>query len=242
MKKSRKLSIWSIAILTMAPALYWGCGGDDDDAGVNNPDIAVCDPANGPFSTDITNPYFPVIVGSKSVLEGPEEGATIRIEVTPLGETQVIAGVTARVREEREYSDGVLFEVSRNFFVQATDGTVCYYGEDVDEYDPTGKVLGHSGSWRAGENGNKPGIQMAAHPAVGMSYDQEVAIGVAQDHGDVTSMGDSITVPFGTYTDTLTIEETSVVEPGTMSLKQYAKDVGVIGDETYKLISYTPAP
>ena len=49
-----------------------------------------------------------------------------------LDDTEVVAGIETRVVEEKEWEDGEVIEVSRNFFVQAPDGTVCYYGEDVD--------------------------------------------------------------------------------------------------------------
>jgi hypothetical protein len=31
--------------------------------------------------------------------------------------------------------NGLLVEVSRDFFAQAPGGTVCYFGEDVDDYE-----------------------------------------------------------------------------------------------------------
>lgn len=41
-------------------------------------------------------------VGKKWVLEGGNE----RVEVTVLDETEIVAGVTTRVIEEREYKNG----------------------------------------------------------------------------------------------------------------------------------------
>src|SRR4051812_13573608 len=57
------------------------------------------------------------------------------LTITVLPDTQEIDGVTAGVLEERETKDGMLVEISRNFF--ATDrntGDVYYLGEDVDNY------------------------------------------------------------------------------------------------------------
>jgi len=244
----RKLCILTLVlgILFALAMLMTNCSsnnkGDDDsstgdDDTTNNLDISICDPSKSGFTVDITNPFFPLAPNEKWVLQGQEGGAMIRVEITGLDQTQVIAGVTTRIREEREFSDDVLFEISHNYFVQTADGTVCYYGENVDEYDADGNITGHSGTWIAGESNNKPGIQMPAHPAVGMSYDMEFAPGVAQDHGEVSSMGDSITVPFGTFTDTLTVIETSALESG-QSPKQYAKGIGILSDEVYLLISH----
>lgn len=57
---------------------------------------------------------------------------------------------------EQEWADGVLIEVSHNFYAQAVDGTVCYFGEDVDIFE--GGTVSHDGAWRADAAGNRPGI------------------------------------------------------------------------------------
>ena len=44
-----------------------------------------------------------------------------------------------------------------------------------------GVVVSHEGSWRADEGDNQPGIYMRAAPAEGMTFEQDVAPGVAED-------------------------------------------------------------
>jgi len=200
-------------------------------------DIAVCNPANGPFSLTIDNPYFPVVVGQVSVFDGIEDGAQVHLETTVLDQTEVIAGVTTRVVEERQSQDGELVEDARNFFVQAPDGTVCYYGEDVDEFEG-GVLTGHDSQWRAGIGGNLPGIIMPAHPAVGVEYDQESAPGVAQDHAKIIATGEPLTVPAGMFNNTFRTEETTPLEPGVVEHKTYAPGVGIAVDNTIELTSY----
>ena len=200
-------------------------------------DIAVCDPANGPFSLTIDNPYFPLVVGQRSVFDGTEDDTTIHLEISVLDETEVVAGVTTRVVEERQTDDGELVELARNFFVQAPDGTVCYYGEDVDEYEG-GVVTGHDSQWRSGIGPNRPGIIMPAHPTVGVEYDQEFAPGVAQDHAKIIATGQSLSVPAGMFTDTIETEETTPLEPGVTEHKAYAPGVGTAVDNTIELTSY----
>ena len=208
------------------------------DHGSNPLALTVCDPSKGPFSNDkIDNEFFPLPVGMKHVLEGQDadKGGLVRVEITVLDKTETIAGVVTRVVEEREFANDILFEVSRNFFVQAPDGTVCYFGEDVDEYDTDQvTITGHSGQWRADGTTNKPGIQMPAHPAVGMTYAHEDAPKVAQDNADVTALGTSTTTPAGTFTDTLVTSEWSPLEPD-VSPKVFARGVGLIVDATYLL-------
>ena len=48
-------------------------------------------------------------------------------------------------------------------------------------------------------------------------------------------MGETVTVPAGTYTDTIRVIESSPLESGT-SLKIYARGVGIIVDDTAELV------
>lgn len=203
---------------------------------VENVDIALCDPAQGGYTLNITNPYFPLEVGAVSILEGTEGGALLRVVITVLDSTLDVAGVTTRIVEEVETEDGVLVEDSRNFFVQAVDGTVCYYGEDVDVYE-NGVIVDHPGQWRAGLNGAVPGILMTATPEVGQAFRQEVATGVAEDRAQFTAMGESVVTPAATFTQTLRSIETTPLEPGHTSLKIYASGVGLIVDNATRLVS-----
>lgn len=207
-----------------------------DEARPARADIAVCDPGGGPHSLTIDNRYLPMPVGKKLVFEGREGTASVRLEVTVLDQTETVAGVSCRVLEERESQDGKLVEVSRNFFVQAPDGAVCYYGEDVDIYKD-GALVGHEGAWRAGEGGNKPGIMMPAQPALGMSYPNEVAPGVAEDRAEITAVGQSIDLPAGHFEGALLITETSPLDSG-KSLKVYVPDIGLVVDDDLELVSY----
>jgi hypothetical protein len=215
-----------VVLLTLA-----SCGnGTEPDEFTETLDIAVCNPSAGPFTPQVDNPYFPLAVGSRLVLEGDEDGAALRVEITVLDETETVAEVTTRVVEERETEDGELVEVSRNFFAQAPDGTVCYFGEDVEIFED-GEVVGNEGEWRAGVGGAVPGILMPAAPEAGMGFRQEVAPGVAEDRAVITAVGEPVTVPAGTFTETVRFLESSPLEPGATSVKVFARDVGLVVDD-----------
>jgi hypothetical protein len=204
-------------------------------AGVFDP--AVCQPDAGGFTIEIDNAFYPLVVGQVSVFEGMEGDTLLHIEIEVLDETRDVAGVTTRVIEEREQEDGEIVEVSRNFFVQAADGTVCYYGEEVDIYE-NGEIVEHEGAWEAGVDGALPGVVMPAVPMAGQSFDQEVAPGIAEDHAEIVSLGDPVEVPAGMFDDTLRTEETTPLEPGVMEYKDYARGVGLLTDGPARLLSY----
>ena len=194
-------------------------------------DLAVCAPTNEGFSLNSTNPYFPMDVGSEWVLEGGDE----RVIVTVLDETETVAGVTTRVIEEREFEDGELTEVSRNFFAQASDGTVCYFGEDVDNYED-GEVVSHESEWRADAPESRPGIIMPADPRPGVSFRMEVAPDAA-DEGEIVEVGSSTEVPAGVFEDTVRLVESNPLEDEEGE-KVYARGIGMIVDEDLELVSH----
>lgn len=215
-------------------------GDDDDDEECPDPtlDISVCDPANGPFSTTIDNDFFPLAVGDQLILEGEDdEGVLIRVEIDVLDETKDVAGVTTRVVTEHEYEDGDLIEVSWNWFAQASDGTVCYFGEDVDIYED-GEVVAHDGAWEAGVDGAQPGIMMPGDPQVGDVGYQEYYEGNAEDMFEITGFGEEITVPAGAFDDTMSVTDYNPLEGCESDDKVYVRGIGLTIDAEVELISY----
>jgi len=245
MKRTTMLTVTILAIFFLA--CFAGCGGSDSGSDDSNGgscleptlDIGVCDPAAADFSasTTIDNDFFPLPIGTHLVLEGEEEGESIRLEITVPGNTREVAGVQTLVMVEAEYEDGELVEVSYNYMAQAADGTVCYFGEDVDDYE-NGVIVSHEGAWLAGEDDALPGIMMPADPQLGDVFYQEYAQGVAEDMGSVIAFGEEADVPAGTFEDTLTMEDCNPLEGGESDEKVYARGIGLVIDEAAELISY----
>jgi len=201
-------------------------------------DVGACDPAGTTFTVDIDNPFFPLPVGHQVVLEGEEGGGHLLVRITSLDETETVAGVEARVVEEYEAKRGQVVEISRNFFAQAEDGTVCYFGEDVDIYDGAGNITSHAGAWRAGVDGNRPGIFMPPSLEVGLAFQQEVAPGIAEDQAKVIALGEATEVPAGTFEQTATLRDGSPLD-GSSGEKVYARDIGLIVDGPARLTRYS---
>ena len=103
------------------------------------------------------NQYFIMEPGYQLVLEGDDT----TLHITVLDETRIVDGVVPRVIEEREWKDGELYEISRNYFAMCEQTKdVFYFGEGVDYYED-GEVVRHEGAWLAGEDDNRPGLIMA---------------------------------------------------------------------------------
>jgi len=191
-----------------------------------------CSPSRGGRTLAATNPCRPIEVGRQLVLTGEDNGESIRLEVNVLDQTRTIAGVTTRVVEEREFANGELSEVAWNYYVQATAGSNCYYGEDVDIYEATG--ISHEGAWCAGDGDNQAGIFMPADPRPGTMYQNEVAPGVAEDEAKIIGVG-PVEVPFGRFTETIRIREHDPLT-AEQDYKFHAAGVGIIIDGPLGLV------
>jgi hypothetical protein len=183
------------------------------------------------LSPIVTNPFFPLASLRSTVLEGeevdPESGDPIqtRVELTVLPETTTVAGVEVTVAEVKEYEDGELVERTLDYYAQDPDGTVYYLGEHVDMYE-AGTVVGHQGTWLAGEGDNQPGIYMPADPEVGQVFEQERAPGVAEDRSTVLAVEQTIVTPAGELSGCLHVEDLAPIEGGTGE-KFYCPGVGI---------------
>lgn len=197
-------------------------------------DLALCDPSRSDFSTTSTNPYFPIAGGLQWLYEGEESGEEVRLCITVLAGTEEVAGVTTRILEEREWHDGELVEVSRNFFAATSDETVCYFGEAVDVYEG-GAIVSHEGAWRADDPGTAPGIIMPAEPRPGVRFQMELAPGIAEDEGKVVGIG-PVTVPAGRFEDAIRVREVNPLD-GEKDYKLYAAGVGLVVDGSVELVA-----
>jgi hypothetical protein len=191
----------------------------------------------GELASTGRNPYFVLEPGYRLTLQQGDE----RLVITVLDETKVVDGVETRIVEERETKKGAVIEVSRNYYaISKRTNSVYYLGEDTDIYKD-GKVVKHEGSWLAGVNGARFGLMMPGTPLVGGRYYEEIAPGVAMDRAQVVSVTGSMTVPAGSFTNVLRVEETTPLERGEREYKLYAPGVGLLQDESLKLVEYGKA-
>lgn len=197
------------------------------------------------FSSTGSNPYFVLEPGVQLILEGKEKKEDVKLTITVLDDTMTIHynpdnpndTAEARVVEERETRNGVLAEVSRNYFaICDRTNSVFYFGEDVDIYE-NGQVVSHEGAWKAGTDGARAGVIMPGVILLGGKYFQEVAPGVALDRAEIVSMGEAVQTPARNFTDCLKTKETSALERGT-EYKFYAPGIGVVKDAALALTSY----
>jgi hypothetical protein len=221
-----------IAILLLA-AVAAACGGDSKSSKETpastlpqGSEQVELDPAD--FTATIDNPYWPMVPGSRWVYrEVDVEGGRKRVEVTVAKKTKMIMGIEARVVHDVVTEDGDLVEDTFDWYAQDADGNLWYLGENTKEYE-NGKVKSTEGSWEAGVDGAQGGIVVPAAPKVGMTYRQEYYAGQAEDNGEILSMNEKATVPFGSFEHVLMTKDSTPLEPNVLEHKFYARGVGPV--------------
>ena len=183
----------------------------------------VINPSN--FVARIDNPYFPLTPGTTFVYEGQTAQGFEHDEFAVTHNTKMILGVTCVEVHDAVTLDGELSEDTLDWFAQDTDGNVWYFGENTHELED-GLITTIEGTFTAGVDGDKPGIIMKAHPAIGNFYRQEFSLSNAEDFAETVSLTESVTVPAGSFHNCLKSKETTPLETDLLEYKFYAPGVG----------------
>jgi len=183
----------------------------------------VIDPSN--FVPQVDNPYFPLRPGTTFIYDGHTAKGFEHDEFAVTRNTRVILRVTCVEVHDTVTVDGELTEDTLDWFAQDRDGNVWYFGENTHELED-GLITTIDGTFMAGVNGDKPGIIMKAHPAIGDFYRQEFSLSNAEDFAETVSLAASVTVPAGTFHNCLKSKETTPLETDLLEYKFYAPGVG----------------
>jgi hypothetical protein len=187
----------------------------------------------GGHTPQITNPYFPAKPGMRWVYRGREDGGKLRNVVRVADRVETVDGVPCAVIVDKVFIDGRLRERTHDWYTQAADGTVWYYGEATQTFDRKGHPDSTEGSWRAGVQGARGGIYMPAKPKVGDAFAQEHFPGHAEDHFKVLSLHSTVSVPFGSFAgNVLLTREWTPLEPNVVDHKYYVKGLGEVSEVT----------
>jgi hypothetical protein len=176
--------------------------------------------------TTITNPLFPVSKQESVLMLGHVDGKPFRTEVTLLRETRIIEWQGQRIEtlvsQYMAYLDGRVTEVAYDFYAQADDGSVWYFGEDVFDFKD-GAIATTEGTWLAGKDGPAAMI-MPANPKVGDVYRTENSPGFAFEEVTVKSVDRTLEGPLGPVDGGIVVEEFHM--DGTAEDKTFAPGYG----------------
>ena len=190
------------------------------------------DPSN--FVAVIDNPWLPFKPGAVLGYTGTKDGKQAKDITTVTSRTEVVAGVTCIVVDDKLWLNGKLEETTLDYYVQDRAGNVWYFGEDTQELDANGNITSTEGSWRTGVDGAVPGIFMEADPVIGHAFAQEYLAGQAEDHFEALSLTATVTVPAGSYSNVLLTKEWTPLEPDVLDNKYYVRGIGEVREVAVK--------
>jgi hypothetical protein len=192
-------------------------------------------PAGGPFSTPlaITNPLFPLAVGSQFTYEGKivdSDGShqhSVIFTVTDL--VKHVDGTETVVALDQDYLAGRLQEQELAFFAQDNAGNVWNFGEYPEEYD-NGKLSGAPSTWIRGAGGAYGGMHVLGQPRVGLQYREGLVPAIQfDDISRITSVSQHACVKAGCYSAVVMVDETSPNDPTSgHQIKYYAPGTGLV--------------
>ena len=157
---------------------------------------------------------------------GHVDGKPFRTEVTLLPETRIIEWEGQRVEtlvsQYNAYLGGRIEEVAYDYYAQADDGSVWYFGEDVFDFRD-GAIVVTEGTWLAGRDGPAAMI-MPGDPQIGDVYRTENAPGFVFEEVTVRSVDQQLDGPMGPIDGGLLADE--LHSDGTTEQKIFAPGYG----------------
>jgi hypothetical protein len=149
--------------------------------------------------TEITNRLFPVSDQASILFLGHVDGEPFRTEVTLLPYTRIVPWEGQRVEtlvsQYNAFLGGSIEEVAYDYYAQADDGSVWYFGEDVFDFRD-GAIVSTEGTWLAGRDGPAAMI-MPADPQASDVYRTENAPGFVFEEVTVRSTDRTLDGPLG---------------------------------------------
>ena len=218
-------------------------------------------PIESPIFEDpitIKNTYAPIVPGRLKIMAIKLDSEIIKVDVEiHLQETRTFEwkgnSVPCRIVRTLDFEGGRFSGESYQFFAEANDGSVYFFGEIVTTFLQNGMVL-HNGSWLVGgatlssdpeftDWREHPTLFMPGNPEIGDIFIREDIPSVMNEINEVLRIGESLSTLGGFYEDTLVIRESSDIFPEVEETKWYAPGIGVVkvhdGDEIGEILAST---
>ena len=186
------------------------------------------------FVARVDNPRFPLKPGSRWHYRGVDEDGRFTDNMRVKHRTKKIEGVRTTVVHDVVLKHRKPREVTNDWYAQDRHGNVWYFGENTKELDRHGHVTSREGSFKAGQNGARPGVLFPGHPRVGLKARQEYYKGHAEDHFKILDRNARVSVPYVSSHHAVKTKEWTPLEPGIVEHKYYVRGVGDVKEVTVK--------
>ena len=160
--------------------------------------------------TDVTNPLFPIAALRSAILPATSKGCPSGPRRRCCRHTRIVEWPEGRpvetlISQYVAFLDGRLEEVALDWYAQADDGSVWYFGEDVFNYED-GVVADTEGTWLAGREGPAAMI-MPAEPAGRRRLPARECPGLVFEEVTIGDVGQTVDGPSGPVDGAIVAEE-----------------------------------
>jgi hypothetical protein len=193
----------------------------------------------------VDHAFLGLVPGLVRVYEGHDEGSFRRDRVEVLEEPETVFGVACTAVRQEVFLDGVLAEVTTEWYASDAGGNVWMFGEASVEIEDHVPVPAED-SWQAGVDGAVPWMVLGAEVEVGQVYSGSHPGG--REEVTVLALDQSVAVPAGIFEGCLVVVETNPedepVDVEDADRIIYAPAVGMVSEDSpggrIELVSFGP--
>ena len=239
MSRRRAQAAYALTLVLGSGALV-ACGASpapQRPTGIDGLTIPTSSPAPSDFVHGVDNPWFPLEPGTRWTYDRYATTGSKTLTATVLREPRVVDGVaTTAVRWEVRRPGRRPATLAVRWYAEDTAGNVWWFGQRVARTEPRVDLL-TTRSWAAGRHGAEAGLVLTAAPRVGDGYLNASRPGVVESRSTVASVDAVVALPSRTYRGTVATHDLSPLEPTREVQSFYARDIGLVAQQTTEVLS-----
>ncbi len=228
-----------VVALVVASAVLSGCGASPTKVGPRGVDeLTIPTPSPDPddFSGRATNPWFPLVPGTRWTYRQESATSTRTVVAEVLPHPREIAGVETTAVRWRGHAEGAVHTLLVRWYAVDRVGNVWWFGQRVAAHGPPLDPLA-TRSFEAGRDGAEAGLVLTAVPRIGDGYLNAWQPHVVERRSTVTSLRSTVATPTRKYEDTVLTTDLSALAPVHTDQTFFARGIGMVAQLDTRSVS-----
>lgn len=230
-----------ITVAALVAATLAGCGASPEKLGPTGVDeLTIPTPSPDPadFSRRATNPWFPLVAGTRWTYRQDTVTTMSTVVAEVLPGTREIAGVPTTAVRWWVVERGDQRLAATRWYAVDRDRNVWWFGQQVAPGSPPIDPLARR-SFEAGRDGAEAGLVLPAHPRDGDGFWNARQPGVVERRSTVLSLDATVATTRQTFRHTLATRDLSSLEPVHTVQAYFAPGVGLVAQQDTAATSQT---
>ncbi len=231
-----RTAAWAVRVaapmvaLSVVSAALAGCGAAPaklGPTGIDELTIPTPRPDAADFTGHATNPWFPLLAGTRWTYRQDTPTGSRRVVAEVLPGQRDIAGVGTTAVRWSLRSHGSLRTAMVRWYAVDRAGNVWWFGQRVAAHGPPLDSLA-TRSFQAGRRGAEAGLVLSAVPRVGDGYLNAQQPQVVERRSTVLSLTGTVATPTRTYHDAVITRDLSALDPLHTVQTYFARGIGMV--------------